>query len=179
MLWSRRTVLSRLGGAGLGSSLGVGLGPEGPSRSTAEMLAWRAPDHHAAAADTTAHGETCPGGDRTDVERAEPGTSVEVDGITILLEQLDDATVGAKAVTIHVEAKDGEPLTNALVFVAIRMPSMDHGVSAYPARELEDGRYRADDVSLGMVGEWLVSVGVIRQARAPITATYQLDVAAP
>jgi hypothetical protein len=54
---------------------------------------------------------------------------------------------------------------------------MDHGTSAYPATEVEPGRYRADEVSLGMGGDWLVTVEVIRQARAPISAAYVVPIA--
>ena len=107
---------------------------------------------------------------------AEIGTAVDVDGIEILLEGTD-ASLGSNSLTAAVDGKEGDPLSGALVYLTIRMPTMDHGTSAYPAAEVEPGRYRAEDVSLGMGGEWLVTVKVIRQARAPISAAYVVAIA--
>lgn len=109
-------------------------------------------------------------------EPAEVGSPVDIDGILILLEEPADTTIGSNALTASIVGKDGAPLSDAMVYMSVRMPAMDHGVSAYPAQELEAGRYRAEDVSLGMAGEWVVSVEVIRQARAPISAAYRVEV---
>lgn len=107
---------------------------------------------------------------------AVPGTSIESNNLTITLEQTD-VRVGPNALAIRVTKADGIEVTGAVVIVEIRMPSMDHGVSAYPALEQADGTYHAHDVSLGMAGEWEVTVQVIRQARAPAEAAYRLEVA--
>lgn len=109
-------------------------------------------------------------------EPAELGSPVDIDGILILLEEPADTTIGSNALTASIVGKDGAPLSDAMVYMSVRMPAMDHGVSAYPAQELEAGQYRAEDVSLGMAGEWVVSVEVIRQARAPISAAYRVEV---
>ena len=118
----------------------------------------------------------CPDDTDRDDEPAEIGTAVDVDGIEIQLEGADVA-LGTNTLTAVVGGKNGGPLTGALVYLTIRMPTMDHGTSAYPATEVEPGRYRAEDVSLGMGGDWLVTVEVIRQARTPISASYVVTVA--
>jgi len=115
-------------------------------------------------------------GNLTGGELYNSGTRVEAGGIAVVLQPIDETAKADKSLTIRVETKDGEPLTNALVFVTVQMPSMDHGISAYPAREVGDGHYRAEDLSLGMPGEWVVMVGVIRQARVPISAPYRLEI---
>jgi hypothetical protein len=150
----------------LGLALAVASGE--PHRALAWGSAARAtPDKDPAGADAV-----CP----PDGDPAEIGAAVVVDGITILLEEPTDRSIGRNSLTASITGKDGAPLADALVYLTIRMPSMDHGVSAYPAAERDVGRYRAEDVSLGMGGEWVVTVEVIRQARAPVTATYRIGV---
>ena len=117
----------------------------------------------------------CDDGRLVDEDAAEPGTEVESHGI--VFEFLPSSyETGARSLTVVLTNRDGEPVTGAIVFATIRMPAMDHGRSAYPARETEAGRYRMDDVSLGMTGEWLVTFEVIRQARAPAVATFRVVV---
>jgi len=144
---------------------------------TTDTLTRRSAEHQVAYANVDTGDEPCASVDGTDDKLAEPGTRVERGGTAIVLQQLDAARMGAHAVTVRVEAGDGTPLAGALVFVTIRMPAMDHGTSAYPAIEVEPGRYRAEDVSLGMGGAWVVAVEVIRQARAPISVAYLVQVA--
>ena len=90
--------------------------------------------------------------------------------------QAGDFRIGAETVEVRARTTDGNPVSGAMVFMTIRMPAMDHGVSAYPARDLGDGRYRAHDVSLGMAGEWVVTVQVIRQGRTPAEAAFRVSV---
>jgi len=106
---------------------------------------------------------------------ADPGTPVDSNNLTVTLEQAD-FHVGPNVLAVQVTRGDGTAMTGAVVIVEIRMPSMDHGVSAYPASEQADGMYQAHDVSLGMAGEWEVTVQVIRQARAPAEAAYRVEV---
>jgi outer membrane biosynthesis protein TonB len=56
---------------------------------------------------------------------------------------------------------------------------MNHGISGYPAEELGDGRYRARNLSMGMAGEWIVTVEVIRQGRSPASASFAVAVSEP
>jgi hypothetical protein len=65
----------------------------------------------------------------------------------------------------------------AAVTVAVRMPAMDHGVSAYPAPEAAPGRYVAEGASMGMGGEWLVEVRAVRAGRAPAVALFRVGLA--
>ena len=103
------------------------------------------------------------------------GEEVTSAGLTITLDA-PDLTLGANSLLATVTNAAGEPVEEAMVFVTIQMPAMDHGISAYPATEIEPGRYRAEDVSLGMAGEWRVTVEVIRQARAPALAPFRIEV---
>jgi len=122
-------------------------------------------------------GNDCPAHDDPDASEAEIGTPILVDGIEIYLEAIGDLSIGSHSLTTSITGKNGEPLTGAMVYLTIRMPAMDHGTSAYPTEEIETGRYRAEEISLGMSGAWVVTVEVVRQARAPITATYVVQIA--
>ena len=106
---------------------------------------------------------------------AQPGDAVDSNGLVITLEK-SNLSAGPGTLTFSVSAKDGAPVTGAMTYVTIRMPAMDHGVSAYPAAEIADGQYQANDVSLGMVGDWEITVQVIRQGRAPAVASYDVPV---
>ena len=152
-------VLATMAGPPTGKSVA---GAPGASREYEEQLA--APTSAACADDKDRDGQL-----------AAIGTVVDVDGIAIVLEGADVA-LGPNSLTVAVTGKDSRPLTGALVYLTTRMPAMDHGVSAYPATEVAAGRYRADDVSLGMSGEWVVTVEVIRQARSPISAAHVITI---
>ena len=106
---------------------------------------------------------------------AQPGDDVASNGLVITLEK-SSLSAGPETLTVAVSGKDGAPVTGAMTYVTIRMPAMDHGVSAYPATEIADGQYQAHDVSLGMVGDWEITVQVIRQGRAPAVASYAVAV---
>jgi hypothetical protein len=106
---------------------------------------------------------------------ARPGDDVTSNGLVLSL-KASDFRIGADTVEVGARTTNGDPVAGAMVFVTIRMPAMDHGVSAYPAREVADGRYRAHDVSLGMAGDWVVTVQVIRQGRTPAEAAYRVSV---
>jgi hypothetical protein len=106
---------------------------------------------------------------------ARPGDHITSNGLVLSL-KADAVRIGADTVEVSATTSDGQPVAGALVYVTIRMPSMDHGVSAYPARDLGDGRYQAHDVSLGMAGEWEVTMHVIRQGRTPADATFRVSV---
>ena len=84
---------------------------------------------------------------------------------------------GPNTLTVLVRDGDGSPIAGATVTVAVRMPAMDHGVSGYPAIPAEPGRYTAAEVSLGMPGDWLVEVRVVRPGRTPAIARYLLTLA--
>lgn len=119
--------------------------------------------------------EQCPDSEQSVEDAAMPGTEILDNNVLIRLEQLD-ARLGKNVITVRSSQADGTPLTGALVFLTVSMPSMDHGVSAYPAHEVSAGRFRARDVSLGMAGEWIVTSHVIRQARAPAEGSYNVMV---
>ena len=106
-----------------------------------------------------------------------PGTAAASAGLTITL-VADDLQAGPHALSVLVHREGGEPVTGATVTVMVRMPAMDHGVSGYPAVEVGPGHYEANEVSLGMVGEWLVEVTVVRPGRTPATAHFRLTLAA-
>jgi hypothetical protein len=106
---------------------------------------------------------------------ARPGDDVTSNGLVLSL-KAGDFRIGAETVEMNARSTDGNPVSGAMVFVTIRMPAMDHGVSAYPAREVADGRYRAHDVSLGMAGDWEITVQVIRQGRTPAEAAFLVPV---
>lgn len=106
---------------------------------------------------------------------AQAGDPVESNGLIIVLERAD-LQIGADMLAVEVSTNDGKSVTGAMTYLTIRMPAMDHGVSAYPAQEIGDGRYQAHDISLGMAGEWVVTVRVIRQGRMPTEATYYVTV---
>lgn len=117
----------------------------------------------------------CDDGHLFEENAVEPGTGVESHGIIFeFLPSIREA--GATSLVVTLAHRNGEPVSGALVFATIRMPAMDHGLSAYPARETTAGRYHMDNVSLGMAGEWLVNLEVIRQARAPAVATFRVEV---
>ena len=90
--------------------------------------------------------------------------------------EASEIMLGTDSVTLLVTNQQGEPVSNAMVYITIRMPAMDHGESAYPAAEIGEGWYRATDVSLGMVGEWIVRAEVIRTGRSPSSETFRLNV---
>ena len=118
----------------------------------------------------------CPDPTASDDAPAELGTVVEVSGVRVRLDLDDAAAVGANALSVRVvRATAGEPAIDGIVFVTTRMPSMDHGESGYVALGPARGVYRVEGVSLGMAGDWLVTVHVIRQARAPIAVTYRVE----
>jgi hypothetical protein len=106
---------------------------------------------------------------------ARPGDDVTSNGLVLSL-TAGDFRIGAETVEVNARTTDGNPVSGAVVVVTIRMPAMDHGVSAYPAREIADGRYRAHDVSLGMAGDWEITVQVIRQGRTPAEAAFLVPV---
>lgn len=105
-----------------------------------------------------------------------PSTPVTVAGMTVTL-LAAERRAGPNTLTVLVRHEDGSPVTDATVTVMVRMPAMDHGVSGYPAVTEEPGRHVATEVSLGMPGEWLVEVQVIRAGRAPMIAHYLLTLA--
>ena len=110
------------------------------------------------------------------VPLAAPGTAVVSAHLTVTL-VADDLRAGPHTLTLLVRREGGEPVTGATVTVMVRMPAMDHGVSGYPTVEVVPGRYEANEVSLGMAGEWLVEVVVVRPGRTPATARFRLTLA--
>lgn len=106
---------------------------------------------------------------------AAPGTTVTEEGVAVTLSPLD-GPAGPSTLAITVRDRRDRPVVDAMVYVVIRMPSMDHGESAYPAREATPGHYRATAVSLGMAGDWVVAVTVIRQGRPPVSVAYEVRV---
>ena len=108
---------------------------------------------------------------------SEPSTPVTAAGLNITL-LAAERRAGPHTLTVLVAQEDGSPVADATVTVMVRMPAMDHGVSGYPAVPAEPGRYTAAEVSLGMAGEWLVEVQVVRAGRSPAIAHFLLTLAA-
>jgi hypothetical protein len=108
----------------------------------------------------------------------QPGIPVESNGVVITL-GTGELSSGSNSLEAAVETADQDPVEGAMVFVTIQMPAMNHGISGYPAEELGEGRYRARNLSMGMAGEWIVTVEVIRQGRAPASASFEVSVSEP
>lgn len=152
--------------------------PTSKSLAVDTAISFGAPDAGERAPGTTVDFSAepqCSENRNVDQVAVEPGTDVLAGGIVIRL-LAADYVPGTNSLTAEVKDREGEPVSDAMVFVTIRMPAMDHGVSAYPSQETSRGRYQSHDVSLGMEGAWIVTVEVIRQARSPAVATFGIEV---
>lgn len=104
-------------------------------------------------------------------------TPVASSGLSVSL-STSDSRAGPQRLDVVLRHGDGQAVAGAMVAILIRMPTMDHGVSGYPAPEIAPGHYQATDVSLGMAGEWLVDVVIVRAGRVPVTAGFAVTLTA-
>ncbi len=87
------------------------------------------------------------------------GTPVAVAGLTVNLHANADLA-GPIDLTIDVTDSNGGPVEGATVIVTTRSMEMDMGEYPHRADEIGPGQYAADQVGMGMGGDWQVEVAV-------------------
>jgi hypothetical protein len=87
------------------------------------------------------------------------GTPVAVAGLNVNL-HTDEVLAGPIDLTIDVTDSSGAPVKGAKVVVSTRSVEMDMGEYPHRADEISPGRYVADQVGMGMGGDWRVRVDI-------------------
>ncbi len=106
------------------------------------------------------------------------GRAVVVNGMSI---DLQTSTTRARPNDLTVRLADdaGVRIADAQVTVRARHLEMDHGETPQVAAPVEPGRYVAEQVKMGMTGEWRIAVDVILPNRPPVTVFFLVDLEGP
>jgi hypothetical protein len=130
---------------------------------------------HEAHHESMDHHATPKAGGATPVALPGPGSTVQGDGLRIMLEAAPMAA-GPVEAAITLSGVDGKPIEGARVVVLSDMPGMPMGRTETPAQETAPGRYVAEFVPLGMAGEWHLAVRVSPRAAATQVFTFAVVV---
>jgi methionine-rich copper-binding protein CopC len=99
---------------------------------------------------------------------------VTVEGMTIALSAAS-SKAGPIDLTARLTDETGDPIADAQVWVRARHLEMDHGEFPSLMALSEPGTYVAEQVGMGMGGDWRVAVDVIRPGADPVTAFFGID----
>jgi hypothetical protein len=106
------------------------------------------------------------------------GTPVAVEGLQVNL-HTDADYAGPVTLTVDVSAKDGAPVEGALVVVTTRSLEMNMGEFPHRADETDPGRYVADQVGMGMGGDWEIEVDVTVPGHPTAVAFFTVSLEGP
>jgi YtkA-like len=138
-----------------------------PSPVAATALASPSPDFDANA-------EVCPS---TAPESME-GTPIAISGMTINL-TADSNRVGPVTLTVDFQEQAGTPVPAASVTVTARSLEMDMGATPHDADETNPGRYVAENVGMGMGGDWLVEVAIEVPGQPIVIVYFRVPLSGP
>lgn len=105
-------------------------------------------------------------------------TPLTVDGLNLTVTAAQDQA-GPVDLTITVKNARGEPVVDAKVSLLSQHLEMNHGVSVDEAFHTGDGIYQANDVSLGMGGDWQVEIQVERPNQPIVAAVFTIKLQGP
>ena len=112
------------------------------------------------------------------VPDAKAGTPVARAGLSVAL--LTETTKARpNDLTVIVLDEACAPVTDATVTIRTRSLAMDHGVRTSEALPAGPGRYVADQVPMGMAGDWQAEVSVARLGRAAVVFVFIVTLQGP
>jgi hypothetical protein len=104
------------------------------------------------------------------------GTPVQGDGMRVTLAARPEGP-GPTEIAVEIADDDGMPFAGARVAVLSQMPAMaSMRPTETPAAETEPGRYVANDVPLGMAGDWRVSVRISPKGASTRVVSFTISV---
>jgi hypothetical protein len=138
-----------------------------PSPVAATALASPSPD-------TDATPSACPS---TAPESME-GIPLAISGLTINL-TADRSRAGPVTLTVDIQEQAGTPVTSASVTVTARSLEMDMGATPHDASETKPGRYVAENVAMGMGGDWLVEIAIEVPGQPTVIVYFRVPLSGP
>lgn len=116
-----------------------------------------------------------PGPVGSQLTHATPVGTPVMDSCLSLNLTLDGTKAGPRTLTVEITDHRGNPLNDARVLLYTRHVEMDHGTSTNEASAAGEGRFVAEDVSMGMAGVWEVAVEVVQLGEEPTTFTFVVE----
>jgi hypothetical protein len=105
-------------------------------------------------------------------------TPIAISGLTINL-TADSDRAGPVTLTVDIQEQAGKPVTGASVTVTARSLEMDMGANPHDASETNPGRYVAENVAMGMGGDWLVEVAIEVPGQPIVTIYFRVPLSGP
>lgn len=106
------------------------------------------------------------------------GTPVTVSCLTVTL-RAESTRAGPGTLTVEVLDAGGIPVEEADVVIYTRHIGMDHGTSTSDAVASGPGTWVAENVSLGMGGEWEAQVVITRPGFEDVAVIFVIDLVGP
>jgi len=105
-------------------------------------------------------------------------TPLTVNGLSLTVTAAQDQA-GPVDLLITVKNARGEPIVDGKVSILSQHLGMNHGISVDEAFHTGDGVYQANDVSMGMSGEWQVEIQVERPNQPVGAAVFTITLEGP
>jgi hypothetical protein len=106
------------------------------------------------------------------------GTPIAISGLTINL-TADSDRAGPVTLTVDIQERTGTPVTGASVTVTARSLEMDMGATPHDASETNPGSYVAENVGMGMGGDWLVEVAIEVPGQPTVVVYFRVPLTGP
>lgn len=110
---------------------------------------------------------------RSGCESASLGEPYRVGDIVVTMTFSSDRAA-PQDISILITDLDGNPVTDASIFLINRHLEMNHGDYTHAFGHDHDGMYVEEKVGMGMGGRWQTEVQISRPGRATVTVVYQI-----